>query len=88
MELATADLTGCLYGVKLVRGAYMEQERERAGESGYRDPIWPNKTATDDCYHKLMDFLLREKAARPASTAVHMMIASHNEDTIRLATDK
>ena len=88
MELALADLTGCLYCVKLVRGAYMEQERERAAESGYEDPIWPDKEATDDCYNRLVDFLLHEKAQRPPSTAIHMMIASHNEDTIRLATER
>ncbi len=88
MELALADLTGCMYGVKLVRGAYMEQERERAEEGGYEDPIWPDKAATDDCYHRLMDFLLQEKAKRPPSASIHMMIASHNEETIRLATER
>ena len=38
---------GWQLGVKLVRGAYMEKERERAAERGYPSPIQPDKAATD-----------------------------------------
>ena len=84
MEVALANMTGCLYCVKLVRGAYMEQERERAQENGYPDPIWPDKPHTDECYHKLMELLMREKTGDPPSP-VHFMVASHNEGTITMA---
>lgn len=37
-------------GFKLVRGAYMEKERERAALMGYTSPIHLNKTDTDNEY--------------------------------------
>jgi len=42
-----AKQEGFIYAVKLVRGAYMEKERERAREKGYPSPIQPNKESTD-----------------------------------------
>jgi proline dehydrogenase len=44
---AKAEELGYYYGVKLVRGAYMEKERLRAQEKGYPSPIQPDKQATD-----------------------------------------
>ena len=41
---------GYILGAKLVRGAYMEKERERAAEMGYPSPIHPSKEATDHAY--------------------------------------
>lgn len=37
----------CYLGFKLVRGAYMEKERERAAEKGIPSPIHQDKQATD-----------------------------------------
>lgn len=85
LDLAFAEETGFTYGVKLVRGAYMEQERALAQEKGYPDPIWPSKTDTDDCYEHLLDKLLLKCSQQKLT---HIMVASHNEQTISFATQK
>lgn len=46
-----ANDKGFVLGAKLVRGAYMEVERERAEEKGYTDPICVDKEATDESYN-------------------------------------
>ena len=40
------------YGIKLVRGAYMEKERNRALQKGYNSPIQPSKLSTDKEYNE------------------------------------
>jgi proline dehydrogenase len=45
-------------GVKLVRGAYMEKERNRAAEKGYTDPIQPNKEASDRDFDMAVNYCL------------------------------
>jgi len=62
-------------GAKLVRGAYMENERERSAEWGLPDPIHPNKPATDKCFNE--GLLLCVKNAEKVS----VMCASHNEQS-------
>lgn len=47
------------YGVKLVRGAYMEKERKRALDMGYSDPIQPNKEASDRDYDLALEFCVQ-----------------------------
>lgn len=60
-------------GAKLVRGAYMEKERERAEEEGYEDPIQPNKAASDEDYNRALKFCLDNKQR------VALCSGSHNE---------
>lgn len=60
-------------GVKLVRGAYMEKERERAAERGYPSPIFNSKEETDQAFNKALAFCIDNKQR------VSMMCGSHNE---------
>ncbi|KAI1733154.1 proline dehydrogenase domain-containing protein [Ditylenchus destructor] len=68
------------FGCKLVRGAYMDQERKRAEAVGYEDPINPTFEATSDMYHRCLKKIVDERDARGTGH-----VASHNEATIRYA---
>lgn len=54
-----AHTEGIKYGVKLVRGAYMEKERDRAAEGGYASPIHKNKDATDKCFNDCLRYIVK-----------------------------
>ena len=53
-----AESDGYVLAVKLVRGAYMEKERDRAEEMGYESPIQPSKKATDRDYNAALEYCL------------------------------
>lgn len=91
LDLEQAERQGFYFGAKLVRGAYMEQERERAATLGYEDPINPNYEATTAMYERtLMEFLrrIRLNKERNMSKRVVGMVASHNEDTVRFTIEQ
>ncbi|XP_029366353.1 proline dehydrogenase 1, mitochondrial isoform X2 [Echeneis naucrates] len=71
---------GWHFAAKLVRGAYMYQERERAAERGYEDPINPDYESTNRMYHRCLDHVLDEIAL---NRKANVMVASHNEDTVK-----
>ncbi len=60
-------------GAKLVRGAYMEKERDRAEDMDYPSPIRPNKEATDESFNKALAYCMDNKQR------IHLMCGSHNE---------
>jgi proline dehydrogenase len=76
----TSSEKGFLLGAKLVRGAYMEKERNRAAEKGYTDPIQPNKEASDRDYNDAVRFCIEHL------DKIGLIVASHNEQSNLLAT--
>lgn len=75
---ARAQQGGWHYGVKLVRGAYMEKERARATASGCTDPIQPDKAASDRDYDAALRFCI-DHIDRMA-----VMAGTHNEQSSSL----
>ena len=62
-----------ILGAKLVRGAYMEKERERAAQMNYPSPIQNDKKSTD------RDFNAATKYCIDHIDRIAVIVASHND---------
>lgn len=78
-ERAVAD--GFYIGVKVVRGAYMEKENERAAEQGYPTPICASKQATDDNYNAVVTYIIEH------IDRIALFAGTHNEESAALIMD-
>ena len=67
-------------GMKVVRGAYMEKERERAEEKGYESPICIDKKTTDENYDTAIRYMM--DAPRMA-----LFAGTHNEESSYLVME-
>ena len=86
-DLDHAAAHGYFYGVKLVRGAYMEKERERATLMGYPSPIQPDKSGTDAEYDACVRMMLEALGRPDAPGRVGVVIGTHNEGSNRLGAE-
>lgn len=75
-----AHQKGFHIGMKVVRGAYMEKERNRAAEKGYPSPICVDKQATDDNYNEAIRYMMEH-----ANMA--LFAGTHNEESSYLLMD-
>ncbi len=69
-----ASEKGYYIGMKVVRGAYMEKERERAKEKGYRSPICDSKQMTDENYDNAIKFIME-------NSKMALFAGTHNENS-------
>ncbi len=80
-SIAAAKHEGYFYGVKLVRGAYMEKERARAEKMAYASPIQPNKKSSDRDFNLALEFCIENHEV------VAICAGTHNEESSKLLAE-
>jgi len=76
-----ANSKGYKLGVKLVRGAYLDQERERAEDQGYPSPIQETKAGTDKDYDLAVKFCIDNYPN------IQLIAGTHNEESAKYLVD-
>lgn len=76
-----AKKKGYKIGMKLVRGAYMEKERERAEEKKYLDPICATKEETDKNFNDVLKYMFDN------IDDMAIFCGTHNEESSYLLMD-
>lgn len=72
-----AETYGFLLGAKLVRGAYLEKERNRAMALEYDSPVHSTKEATDSDFSDALKFCMRH------IKYIAFVAGTHNEESCR-----
>lgn len=88
-DLDRSKREGWHFGAKVVRGAYMVSEREKARQRGVESPICDTYEHTEATFHAAIDDILahsaraaeEEKSGRKAWGA-EVLVASHNRGSI------
>lgn len=81
-KIEMARTEGFQLGVKIVRGAYMEKEREYAEEKSIRCLIQSSKHASDHDFNEAINVCLENL------DVVSVVIGSHNEKSAEIAVEK
>ncbi len=72
---ALAKSQGFYLGYKLVRGAYMEKENDRANDNNYKSPICKSKSATDENFNKGVEYIIKN------IDTISLFAGTHNEES-------
>lgn len=79
-EIAASQALGFNLGVKLIRGAYMNEERAIAAEEGVESPVWDTIEGTHSSYNDCMKMVLDNLDDNGM-----ILIGSHNKESIEKA---
>lgn len=78
----TALNEGFHVGLKVVRGAYMEKERQRAEQKGYPSPICATKEETDANFNRSVTYMLEN-----LNNQMALFAGTHNEKSTYMLLD-
>jgi len=85
-DLRRSQREGYHFGGKVVRGAYMVSEREKARVRGLESPICETYEATEANYHSCIDSILEHNpgstSSEGANAEAEIVVASHCKDSI------
>ena len=79
-EVATSKVLGYNLGIKLIRGAYMNEERDLAAKNNYESPVWDKIEDTHSCYNDCMTHVINNLPEYSM-----LFIASHNMNSVEMA---
>ena len=80
LEIAASKELGFNLGVKLIRGAYMNEERHLARQGCYESPVHENIENTHKCYNTNLKLLISSIKPRD-----RLFIGSHNLESVDIA---
>ena len=78
-EVAAQKVLGYCLGVKLVRGAYIKEERYLAEKFGYESPCWDDIESTHKSYNGNMTYVMQNLDEKGM-----MLCGTHNHDSVAL----
>lgn len=78
MEVKASKTAGFNLGIKLIRGAYMNEERHLAEKEGRESPVWDCIEDTHNCYNGNMMHILTSMTPKDM-----LFVASHNVQTVQ-----
>lgn len=99
-DLARSRREGWRFGAKLVRGAYMVSEREKAKQRGVESPVNESYEDTDNEFNRSLDAILAHTSLDPSKApalipgqkdgpgryaGAEVLVASHNRQSIERA---
>lgn len=73
------------WGGKIVRGAYIVQERATAAQYGYTSPIWSTYEETNKCYNAAAKRIFDTFEAQPAKKH-EVFFGTHNKKSLEIIT--
>lgn len=82
MEVKAANTLNYNLGIKMIRGAYMNEERDLAAQLGIDSPVFNSIEETHRCYNKNLQHIITNMSSND-----QLFLATHNVETVDMAKE-